>query len=438
MTTDYAKGVAVRRSTRARPPASSQPPLSRPPCSVRTSSALDMGGTSADIAVVRDGRAAAARPLVRPRVGHADPLSEYRRRLDRRRRRLDRPGSIPPATRAAARRAPVPIPGPACYGKGGEEPTNTDAHLVLGRRQQRPVPRRSHAARRRALGRARCVRREIAEPLGLSLEDAAEGMLQIANANMVKAIRSRDRRARLRPARVQPRRLRRRGPLHAVDLARELQMPEVIVPPFPGVTSAMGLLFVDPLDDFSWAYVRRQDEIDLADIRRHLRARWRSASSATSPARASRGAEIARRAQPSTSATSGSSTRSRCRSTSSARGLRGAVGEPSTTSTCASTATRIPSSPVETSTLRVAARGAREKPDLAVAPGTRGTHRAALPRASGAVHFDGHGWVATPVLDRTGLSAGDAFDGPCIVEELDSTVVLPPARARPSTPSATS
>jgi N-methylhydantoinase A len=42
------------------------------------------------------------------------------------------------------------------------------------------------------------------------------------------------------------------------------------------------------------------------------------------------------------------------------------------------------------------------------------------------VHFEGRGWVATPVLDRTGLGAGDAFAGPCIVEELDSTVVLPP------------
>ena len=42
------------------------------------------------------------------------------------------------------------------------------------------------------------------------------------------------------------------------------------------------------------------------------------------------------------------------------------------------------------------------------------------------MHFDGPGWVTVPVLDRTGLAAGDAFDGPCIVEELDSTIVLPP------------
>src|SRR4029079_2151426 len=56
------------------------------------------------------------------------------------------------------------------------------------------------------------------------------------------------------------------GPLHAVDLARELQMPEVIVPAHPGVTSALRLLFVDPLDDFSWSYVRRQDQIDFVEL----------------------------------------------------------------------------------------------------------------------------------------------------------------------------
>ncbi len=56
------------------------------------------------------------------------------------------------------------------------------------------------------------------------------------------------------------------GPLHAVDIARELEMPDVIVPAYPGVTSALGLLFVDPLDDFSWAFVRRQDELDVQEV----------------------------------------------------------------------------------------------------------------------------------------------------------------------------
>ena len=115
-------------------------------------------------------------------------------------------------------------------------------------------------------------------------------MLAIANANMVKAIRLMTVERGFDPREFSLVAFGGAGPLHAVDLARELQMPEVIVPAFPGVTSAMGLLFVDPLDDFSWAYVRRQDEIDLAEVARDLRrdggARRRRAS--TLPGRRAR------------------------------------------------------------------------------------------------------------------------------------------------------
>ncbi len=67
----------------------------------------------------------------------------------------------------------------------------------------------------------------------------------------------------------------------------------------------------------------------------------------------------------------------------------------------------------------------REKPDLSLLQGAK-HDRAPARRATSAVHFDGHGWVETRVLDRLSLSSGDTVDGPCVVEELDSTVVLPP------------
>jgi N-methylhydantoinase A len=84
-----------------------------------------------------------------------------------------------------------------------------------------------------------------------------------------------------------------------------------------------------------------------------------------------------------------------------------------------------PESAVETSALRVSARGQRTKPDL-TAMRPSGSEREALAARERRVHFEGPGWVTVPVLDRSGLSAGDAFDGPCVVEELDSTIVLPP------------
>jgi N-methylhydantoinase A len=92
----------------------------------------------------------------------------------------------------------------------------------------------------------------------------------------------------------------------SVDLARELQMPEVIVPPFPGVTSAMGLLFVDPLDDFSWAYVRAAAR--STSTTRALYARWQERVGEASSRQGVDRAEIAVE-RASTSATSGSSTR---------------------------------------------------------------------------------------------------------------------------------
>ncbi len=224
-----------------------------------------MGGTSADIAVVRDGlpqRTTAfdlewGMPIRFPSIdvvsiGAGGGSVAW----------LDSAGYPRSGPQSAGA-----VPGPACYGKGGGEPTNTDAHLVLGR-----VSNDLFLDGRMSLDSAlaaRAVRERIGEPLGLSLEQAAEGILQIANANMVKAIGLVTVERGFDPREFSLVAFGGAGPLHAVDLARQLQLPEVIVPLFPGVTSALGLLFVDPLEDFSWAYVKRQDEIDLGDIRRH-------------------------------------------------------------------------------------------------------------------------------------------------------------------------
>ena len=234
----------------------------------RTSSCLDMGGTSADIAVVRDGEPQLT-TLVRPRVGHADPLPEHRRRSRSAPAAARSPGSTRPAIRAAGRRARAPIPGPACYGKGGTEPTNTDAQLVLGRvsndlfldgRMQLDVER---------LGRGAAA--PIAEPLGLSVEDAAEGVLRIANANMVKAIRLVTVERGFDPREFGLVAFGGAGPLHAVDLARELQMPEVIVPPVPR------------RDERDRAALRRSARRLLLGVRapRRTRSTWPSSGSST-------------------------------------------------------------------------------------------------------------------------------------------------------------
>jgi N-methylhydantoinase A len=312
-------------------------------------------------------------------------------------------------------------PGPACYGKGGTEPTNTDAQLVLGRvsndlfldgRMQLDVELAREALRER-----------IADPLGLSVEEAAEGVLRIANANMVKATRLLTVERGFDPRELSLVAFGGAGPLHAVDLAVELQMPEVIVPPFPGVTSAIGLVFVDPLDDFSWAWVRRQDDVDLAEMRRLFeemeeRVVAGLTRQGVDPAAIAIERSIDLRYI----------------------GQLHAVTVPIAELTEAGFAGAVaafhdehlrqyryshPDSPVETSTLRIAARGRREKRELATMRHEE-RNRPSLPEREREVHFDQDGWIATRVLDRNALSSGDELAGPCLVEELDSTVVLPP------------
>lgn len=133
-------------------------------------------------------------------------------------------------------------PGPACYGRGGQDPTVTDANVVLGRLdadhfvggEMQIYPELSHEA----LGR-------LASELSVSANEAAEGMLTILNHNMANAIQSRTIQKGHDPRKFTLVAFGGAGPLHAVDVARSLGVPEVIVPLYPGITSAMGLLTTD-------------------------------------------------------------------------------------------------------------------------------------------------------------------------------------------------
>jgi N-methylhydantoinase A len=138
-------------------------------------------------------------------------------------------------------------PGPACYGRGGEEPTVSDAHLVLG--HLTPSLLGGRMALNPALA-ARAVQR-IATPLGLSLEAAARGILAIADNNMVGAIRvvSVERGHDPRGFTLVP--FGGAGPLHGCALATLLGMTRVLVPPSPGVLCAQGLLAADLKAEFS-------------------------------------------------------------------------------------------------------------------------------------------------------------------------------------------
>ena len=138
-------------------------------------------------------------------------------------------------------------PGPASYGRGGTLPTVTDANLVLGRYSPETPLGGSLLLDIEAARTA--ISKEIADPLGVSVERAAAGILRLVNANMVNAVRtiSVERGRDPRAYALVP--FGGGGPVHSMDIAEELGISTVIVPPFPGCTSAFGATLSPPRRD---------------------------------------------------------------------------------------------------------------------------------------------------------------------------------------------
>jgi len=227
---------------------------------------FDVGGTSADIGIVVDGRfvEATARdtwiggyPLLAPMIdvhtiGAGGGSIAH----------VDSGGAVRVGPHSAGA-----DPGPAAYGRGGTQPTVTDANLVLGRLDPDNflggAMRLDPDAARRAVG-------DLARRLGLGLEEAAEGILTIVNANMANAISSRTVQKGLDPRGFALVAFGGAGPLHGAEVARALGIPEIIVPAYPGITSAVGLLTTDLKYDAVRTEFQAGDAIDLDRLNRDL------------------------------------------------------------------------------------------------------------------------------------------------------------------------
>jgi N-methylhydantoinase A len=160
-------------------------------------------------------------------------------------------------------------PGPVCYGRGGREPTVTDAHLVLGHLP--PYLLGGRFALDVDAARA-AIASKIAEPLGLSVEAAARGILAIVDNNMVGAIRvvSVERGHDPRDFSLLP--FGGAGPLHGGALARLLGIPKIVVPPAPGVLSALGLLVSSLKAEFTRTCLQKAGAFDATEVARVFEA----------------------------------------------------------------------------------------------------------------------------------------------------------------------
>lgn len=153
-------------------------------------------------------------------------------------------------------------PGPACYGKGGEEPTVTDANVVCGYLP----PRLLGGAMQLDVDRAKVAVNKIAEATGLDIYQAAEGILKIVNENMFGALRLVSVQKGYDPREFALMAFGGAGPLHGNALAELMGSYPLIVPPAPGLLCAMGDLSADFRDEFARTYIRTADQIDREEL----------------------------------------------------------------------------------------------------------------------------------------------------------------------------
>jgi N-methylhydantoinase A/oxoprolinase/acetone carboxylase beta subunit len=208
--------------------------------------AVDMGGTSFDVSVVQGHRIGL---VTQGEVDHLPvrlPMVEMRT--------IGAGGGSIAAVDAAGRLTTGPRsagarPGPVCYGRGGVEPTVTDAHAALGRLD--PDFFLGGAMRLDLPATREALRRRIADKLGLGVEEAAEGVLRVTNAQLAAAVRLSLFEKGLDPRDFALLSFGGAGGLHATEVAEELGMSEVILPREPGTLSAYGILFSDLVQDLA-------------------------------------------------------------------------------------------------------------------------------------------------------------------------------------------
>jgi N-methylhydantoinase A len=312
-------------------------------------------------------------------------------------------------------------PGPACYGHGGQQPTVTDANLVLGRLNPHhllggAVPLQLELARQ-------AIQQHVADPLGMSLDAAAEGIVKIVNANMLKGIRIVSIERGYNPREFTVVAFGGGGPVHAADLAYELGANTVMVPVAPGITSAIGLLMADFRHDYSRTYLVTTDSVDLEGLNRAFDALQEQATE-----------QLLAEGVPKQSILLWRSVEMRYRG----QGYNLEVGVPDG-QLDASSLRRVndafhqqhqatygysrPEEVTEFVNLRLAGMGQLPKPRAKQIP-SAGDDPGPARVGRRAVYFNGQ-WYDSPIYARELLRHGHHLSGPAIVEQLDSTTVIP-------------
>jgi N-methylhydantoinase A len=316
-------------------------------------------------------------------------------------------------------------PGPACYGRGGTEPTVTDANLVLGRLA--PDNFLGGALQLDVDAAWRAVEQRCAQPLGLGVVAAAHGIVEIANAAMTNALHLVSVQRGHDPRDFALIAFGGAGPLHANRLAAELHLPLTVVPSSPGITSAMGLLATDLVHDYSRTLHRPMAAVDAQELEEAFEILEGEGRRVLERDGVARGNIAFRRYMEMRYAGQSFELTVPAPGNGIRDGQLGASVEAFHREHQRAYGFAAPEEPTELVTLRVSAVGRMQRPSLRPASGATG--RPAVPHFRH-VYFDEAGdFVRCAIYDRYALAPGLRLEGPAIVEELDSTCVLHPGYA---------
>jgi 5-oxoprolinase (ATP-hydrolysing) len=387
---------------------------------------LDVGGTSADIGVAPGGEVR-MRHLLDTKVGdyHAmipmvemDAIGAGGGSIAY----VDAGGIFRVGPRSAGA-----DPGPACYGRGGTEPTATDCLLALGR-----IPAAGLLGGRLPLDEAAAraaIETHLAAKLGTSVEEAALDALKIQTHTMVQAIEENSVRRGYDPRDFTLVAFGGGGPLYACDIAQELGIPGIVIPPHPGITSAMGLLATDVAYDFVKTKMELLDQVDRDALQDDFRALEEQAA-----------AQLAR--DGFTGEQAFVERFADCRYVGQGYELRIPLPAGDIDASWLERARetfhehhqrryyrRYDEAPIQLVNIRTV--GAGLLPELALArlPAAAGTDPSEAQTGESEVAFVVAGdvrWLATRRYDRALLRAGHEVAGPAIVHQFDSTTVVNP------------
>lgn len=380
----------------------------------------DMGGTSTDVSLVKDGIAEyttkrkvcglpSGVPMIDVHAVGAGGGSIAQ---------IDNAGALKVGPESAGAN-----PGPAAYGLGNENPVVTDANLVLGRINPHYVL--GGRLKIDAELSKKAVKKKIADPMSIGTEEAALGIVKVVNSNMARAIRVITVEKGHNPSDFTLVAYGGAGPLHAVHLAQEMGIRTVLIPPAPGALCALGLLTADIKKSYVRTAIASYDEMTPEQINavmsslRDEGSAWLDSEKVPSERRKFHGiAEMRYVGQnyelqveiPTENITASDIEKMRQDFFVAHEKNYGYYN---------------PNAPVQFVNFRCEATGIVKKPNLAEIETTLDDpSKAEIGRR--VVHFEESGAVDCPVYDRAKFGRAERVNGPCIIEQMDSTTVVPP------------